>query len=588
MRRAWLAVWLAAGMVGASLHPAGATPPAFVTGKHLVQVREGASLDEAEGEIQRHGGRVVDRVDEVRMLVVELPPGAAQASQAALEHSPRFESFEPEGLYEPTFVPNDPLIPSEWHLSKVQAFGAWDLVQGGLAPVAILDSGIDPSHPDLAARLVPGWNCYDNNADTSDVYGHGTMVAGSAAAAGNNGIGVAGLAFTSPIMPMRVTGTDGWASGSAIVKALTWAADHGARVANLSFGGIHSASSILAGAQYFMSKGGLVTASAGNYNTDDGSLDTPYVVSVSATAGDDTKASWSSFGRYVDVAAPGVGIYTTTRGGGWAGASGTSFSAPVTAGVIALVLAAKPTLTPQQAEGILEANADDLGAPGFDTIYGWGRVNALRAVTAALAAAAPPPDASAPTASISSPASGATVSGSVAISASASDNVGVTEVRFYVDGQMIASDVAAPFSAAWNSATAGNGAHAVAADAYDAAGNRGSAPTVSVMVSNPVVADTTPPSVSITAPAGGATVGMKQTFTANASDASGIARVEFFLDGAWKTTDTTAPWTFSVMTKKWTPGTHTVSARAVDGAGLSATASVTVVKPQSLKGAKKH
>jgi hypothetical protein len=259
-------------------------------------------------------------------------------------------------------------------------------------------------------------------------------------------VGVAGLAMTNPIMPMRVTGTNGWASDSAIVKGLTWAADHGARVANLSFAGIHTASSILSASQYFMSRGGLVTASAGNYGTDDGSPDTPYVVSVSATAGDDTKASWSSFGSYVDVAAPGVGIYTTTRGGGWASASGTSFSAPVTAGVIGLVFGANPSLTPQQAEAILEANADDLGAAGFDTTYGWGRVNALRAVTAALGTGAPAPDASAPTASIATPTAGATVAGNLAISASATDNVGVTEVRFYVDGQMVASDAAAPFA----------------------------------------------------------------------------------------------------------------------------------------------
>jgi len=394
-------------------------------------------------------------------------------------------------------------------------------------------------------------------------------------------------------------------------------------------------------------------------------------------------ASFSSFGRYVDVAAPGVGIYTTLRGGSWGSASGTSFSAPVTAGVIGLAFAAKPSLTPQQAEAILEANADDLGGSGFDNYYGWGRVNAFRAVTAALGTGTPPPDASAPTASIAAPAAGSTVSGTVAISASATDNVGVTELRFYVDGLMVASDTSAPYSAAWNSAAAGYGAHAVAADAYDAAGNRGSAQAISVTVSNAMAVDdvppsisvtspsasailtgavtiaasamdnvgvtevwfhadgqligkdssppfqlswssavvpdgphtlradavdamgnwgisasvgiqvsnavdTTPPSVLITAPSGGATLGVKTTFTASASDASGIAQVEFLVDGLWKATDTAAPWTFSAMTKKWTPGTHTVSARAVDGNGLSGMASITVVRPQSVKGAKSH
>ena len=689
-RRAWVTsflVALAAGwVVGASLSTAGATPPARLTGRYIVQVREAADPGDAEDEIGRHGGRVLHRLRQVHMLVVDLPPGAARAAELALRRSARFQFVQPETLHEPSFVPNDPLLPSEWHLSKIQAFAAWDLVTGGSAPIAILDSGVDGAHPDLAGKLVPGWNCYDDNADTSDVYGHGTQVAGSAAAEGDNGLGVAGLALANPIMPIRVTGTNGWASDSAIIRGLTWAADHGARVANLSFAGIHSTPAILSAAQYFMSKGGLVTASAGNYGTDDGSPDTPSVVSVSATAGDDSKASWSSYGRYVDVAAPGVGVYTTVRGGSWGSASGTSFSAPVAAGVIALIFAANPSLTPQQAEAVLEANADDLGATGFDTFYGWGRVNTFRAVSAALATGAPPPDTTAPTASISSPAAGATVSGSVAITAAASDNVGVTEVRFYVDGQMIASDTSSPFSAYWDSMTAGDGPHTLAADAFDAAGNRGSATPVSVTVANappPPPADDVPPrasittpiagasvsgaatiavdasdnvgvtevwfyvdgtlvgkgtaapfqttwnsssvadgphtlaadafdaagnrgttapvglvvsnpvatpspAVTITAPADGTVVGMKERFNATASDASGIVRIELLVDGVLKSKDSSAPYTFSIATKKWTAGTHTVTARALARSGLSALASITVVKPQSVTSGKKH
>jgi len=593
-RRAWgilFSVALAAGwVVGASHSTAGATPPARVTGHYIVQMRDGADRGEAEDEVGRHGGRVLDRLRQVHMLVVDLPPGAARAAETALRRSARFQLVQPESLHEPSFVPNDPLLPSEWHLSKIEAFAAWDLVTGGSVPIAILDSGVDAAHPDLAGKLVPGWNCYDDNADTSDVYGHGTQVAGSAAAAGNNGLGVAGPALASPIMPMRVTGTNGWASDSAIIRGLTWAADHGARVANLSFAGIHSTPAILSAAQYFMSKGGLVTASAGNYGTDDGSPDTPYVVSVPATAGDDSKASWSSYGRYVDVAAPGVGVYTTLRGGAWGSASGTSFSAPVTAGVIALIFAANPSLTPQEAEAVLEANADDLGEPGFDTFFGWGRVNAFRAVSAALATGAPPPDTTAPTASISSPVAGATVSDPVAIAVFASDNVGVTEVRFYVDGQMAASDTSAPFEAYWDSASAGDGPHTLTADAFDAAGNRGSAAPVGVTVSNappPPVVDTTTPSVTIEFPADGSVVETKQTFSVTASDASGIARVEFLVDGVRKARDTSAPYIFSVSTKKWSAGTHTVTVRAVGRDGLSASVSITVVKPQSVKSGKK-
>jgi subtilisin family serine protease len=681
-RRAALAALLLAPLGALAPGVAPAVPPGMETGRLLLKVRPGADTGETLDEIARHGGRVVDRVDELNILVAEIPPGQAHAAKNALKRSPRFKFVEPEALHEPTYVPNDPLIGNEWHLTKLELFAAWDLITGSPSvPIAILDSGVDPSHPDLAGKLVPGWNCYSNDADTSDVYGHGTQVAGSAAAAGNNGIGVAGPALLNPIMPIRVTGTNGWASDSAIVKGLTWAADHGARVANLSFAGIHTSSSIQTAAQYFMSRGGLVTASAGNYNTDDGSNDTPYVISVSATAGDDTRATWSSFGRYVDVAAPGVGIYTTSRGGGYSSASGTSFSAPVTAGVIGLIQAANPSLTPQQVEGFLEANADDKGSPGFDIYFGNGRVNARRAVAAAEGTGAPPPDTSVPAAAVVSPASGSTLSGQVVVSATASDNVAIQEVRFYVDGQMIASDPASPYSAAWNTDATNDGSHVLVVDAYDTSGNRGTSPTVPVVVSNaapsidteppsevtltapstgqtlsgsvtiaasavdntgvarvdflvdsvvvasdasapfqaawnsaavpdgphvltvdaydangswatsaPVTVttanaspDTTPPTVTITSPIAGATLGTKLSVIADAHDSSGIARVDFYVDGVLKATRTIAPYTYTTNAKKLSAGTHVVAATAVDTQGLSATASISVMRPLSFK-----
>ena len=574
--------WLAVILVGSTLQllatATNAAPPSSVTDNVIIQIRAGARDRDVQDDVALHGGRVIHRMDRLGMLVVKMPQGRARAAAAALARSPRFKLAEPEALHAPALLPNDPLVPNEWHLANLQLFTAWDLITGSPAtPIAILDSGVDPTHPDLQPKLVPGWNFYNNSADTSDVYGHGTKVAGAAAAAGNNGIGVVGPAFANPIMPIRVTGTDGWASDSAIIQGLMWAADHGAKVANLSFGGIESSGSILSAAQYFRSKGGLVTASAGNYGNDNGSPDTPYVISVSATGSDDLKTSWSSFGSYVDVAAPGSGIQTTTVGGTYASVSGTSFSAPVTAGVIALILAANPALTPSQAETMLDQNADDLGTPGFDTWYGWGRVNAFKAVSAALATSGPPPDTMAPVAAITSPVTGTTVSGSTTLSATASDNIGVTEVRFYADGQMVGSDTTSPYSAVWDTATAGDGTHALVADAYDAAANRGSSASVTVTADNRP--DTTAPTVQIVSPADGSSVGNKTTFWASASDPSGISRVEFIVDGLLTFTDTRAPYKYATNTRRWVPGLHVIAVRATGGNGNTAVASVTVLRP---------
>jgi len=544
----------------------------------ILGVRPGAAPADAQGEIAGQGGRVVGRHDEIGILVAEMPPGHGASARALLARSKRFKFVEPDALLEPSFVPNDPNVANAWHLGVMDLFTAWNTTQGSAGvPIAILDSGVDPSHPDLASKLVPGWNTYDNNSNTTDLTGHGTSVAGSAAAIGNNGIGVVGVAYANPIMPIRVTNASGWGLSSAIVSGLTWAANHGAKVANLSFAGMHSSSAITSAAQYFMSKGGLVTAAAGNYGNDDGSPENPYIVSVSATASTDVITSWSSFGSYVDVSAPGSGIWSTTNGGGYAAVSGTSFSAPVTAGVIALIFAANPGLTPQNAEQILEQSADDLGTNGYDKYYGWGRVNAGTAVFAA-GGGAPPPDTIAPLTTLTSPANGAAVTGNVTISATATDNIGVTEVRFYADGQLVATDTTAPYSALWNSTATPDGAHQLLAEGYDAAQNRGSSQAVSVNVQN-TVPDTTPPSVQITSPAQGSVLSGTVQIAAQGSDNDAVDEIQIYVDGQMNWSGPGDTLAVNVDTTGLPDGSYQLQARAVDPAGnvgTSAVVSVTV------------
>jgi subtilisin family serine protease len=182
----------------------------------------------------------------------------------ALAKNPHVKFAELDEAMRPELIPNDPYYGNAWHLPRIDAPSAWDASTGLGVTVAILDTGVDATHPDLIAALVPGWNTYDNNSNSSDVHGHGTAVAGTAAASGANAAGVAGVAWRARIMPVRVTDTAGYAYVSTLSSGITWAADHGARVANASFSVAAGSSTIATAAQYMRSKGGVVVVAAGN------------------------------------------------------------------------------------------------------------------------------------------------------------------------------------------------------------------------------------------------------------------------------------------------------------------------------------
>ena len=459
----------------------------WAKGRILVETRAGLQDADLGKILARHGGRSARRMGKVRVHVVDLPAGADErVAVELLRREPHIKSAELDKLVAPEQIANDVYYASAWHLPKIQAPLAWDSALGAGVTIAILDSGVDGTHPDLQSKMVAGWNFYDGNADTSDVYGHGTKVAGSAAASSNNGIGVTGVAWNAKIMPIRVSDTSGYAFYSTIADGIYWAADHGAKVVNISYA-VQSSVTIQNAANYLKTKGGLVINSAGNTGVLDTTAANGALISVSATGSDDVRASWSSFGDYVDVSAPGSGIWTTTRGGGYAAVSGTSFSSPVTAGVVALMMSANSALNPIELENILKSTALDLGAPGNDREYGVGRVNAAAAVQKAKASSnAPAPDVAVPQVAITSPGSSATVKGLAAVNVSATDNIGVIKVDLYAKGVLVATDLTAPYSFTWDSSKVADGAASLVAKAYDAAGNIASSTNVSVTVANAV------------------------------------------------------------------------------------------------------
>jgi subtilisin family serine protease len=553
-------------------------PSQWADGELMVGYRAGVGAVGRHKLWRDHGASVVDDVGQsVRIVRIRVPSGAIESVKRRLERRPEVKFVELNYVFVPALSPNDPEYAGQWHLPHIQAPQAWDITQGTPgAVVAILDSGVEATHPDLAGKLVPGYNTYANSTDTSDVYGHGTEVAGAAGAYTNNGQGVAGVAGGSPIMPVRVTDSAGRATSASIANGIVWAADHGARVVNLSFNGIAGNATIRAAAEYAFNHGTLVVAASGNCACADPTPDNPFVLSVSASDESDSPAYFSSTGPFVDLAAPGANILTTAKYGLYTTDSGTSLASPIVAGVAALMFSANPALTPALATQILEATAVDPGGNGYDESLGYGRVNAAAAVMASASYVAPA-DTVPPIVSLLAPLDGSVVSGTATVDAAASDDVGVVKVDLYLDGALFVSDSASPYSFALDTSTLSNGKHVLQAMASDAAHNSTMSAPVTVTVDN-TPADTTPPVVSMGTPASGATVSGTTSVSASATDNVGVTKVELYIDGALYGTDTTAPYSFSWDTNPSNNGVHTLKLVASDLAGNvgEATRTVTV------------
>jgi subtilisin family serine protease len=241
--------------------------------------------------------------------------------------------------------------------------------------IATLDSGVDLSHPDLRAGLLPGFDFANGRELPRDDNGHGTAVAGVIAARADNGLGIAGICPRCSLMPIKVTDALGSATDSAVASGMTWAVDHGARVINVSLGGNSQSLTVSDAVRYATGKGAVVVSSAGNNGNsalfypagEDG------VLSVAATDRRDHLYPWSNYGQWVDVAAPGC-VFTTGLGGLYASFCGTSASAPIVAGLVGLALSAAPRATALQIQAAVDVTARRV--PGL----AFGRVDAAAAL----------------------------------------------------------------------------------------------------------------------------------------------------------------------------------------------------------------
>ena len=240
----------------------------YVKGELLVQQTVKATKANVDKAIKANGGEILEEIPQLRVKRIRVPEKNLYKVKAALEKNPNFTFVEENFTAQGMLIPDDTHFPSQWHHTKIISRLAWDMGTGSAdIPIAIIDSGIDPDHPDLMAKLQPGYNFLGNNTDTHDVLGHGTAVAGSAGAISNNAVGVAGVAWKNPLMPLVVLSSSNWATYSNISRAIIYAVDHGVKVINISIGGTSFSSTLDNAINYAWNNGALVFACAANYNT---------------------------------------------------------------------------------------------------------------------------------------------------------------------------------------------------------------------------------------------------------------------------------------------------------------------------------
>ena len=287
---------------------------------------------------------------------------------------------------------NDPRSGEQYSLDRMQVRSAWGLSPGGASIVAVLDTGVQFDHPDLAGRLLEGHDFVNNDGDATDDNGHGTWVSGIIAANPNESYGMAGISWNDWILPVKIMNNQGIGDTSDLTSGIIYAADRGTTVINMSVGGFPYSQYVQDAVNYAWNKGAVLIGAAGNNRREETFYPASFanVVSVSATQPDDEFSNWSSYGSKVDVSAPGASVlttncYTCTYGGHdtWGThvkISGTSFATPNVAGVVALIRGRFPSEGPGQIVNRLLGSVDDMGYPGWDNRYGLGRVNAARAV----------------------------------------------------------------------------------------------------------------------------------------------------------------------------------------------------------------
>ncbi len=396
------------------------------SGAVLVKFKPGVAST-SEADLAARHGATIERTVANGVRLLRVPEGRERAVSQALATDPAVLFAEPDVLWQavgipqgaitgaplqdptaPDDTPSDPYYNRQWAHTRIRSGSAWDLNTGDTGiTIAVVDTGIDSTHPDLATKVVPGHSFLNQGTEDSnpvDQNGHGTHVAGIAAAITDNGIGVAGMSWGARIMPVRVLGRNGTGWSSDIASGIIWAYQNGADVINLSLGGNSNSQTVRDAVDAAHNAGAMLIAAMGN----DGSGDPfypaahPDTLAVSATDFFDNLTYYSNYGSNCDVAAPGgelfeddytLGIYSTlptnstfylhTEYGYFSNydyLQGTSQATPFVAGLAALIWSIDGTLTADQVQQVIEQTTVDLSPPGKDPYFGHGRIDARAAL----------------------------------------------------------------------------------------------------------------------------------------------------------------------------------------------------------------
>lgn len=367
-----------------------------VPGVLLVKPAEGVSSEELRTIYEAKGGKLKGLIERASVHEISVPPKAIGAIEKALRNNPKIKYVERNAYGHTLQTPNDPHYASQWHLPKMGVDLAWEINKGSTsAPIAILDTGFDVNNADIAGKFIHGYNAGNPSApfggySSCSGWAHGTWVASVAASSVNNAVGGAGVGWLNPIIPVSVFDSACAMSFTTFSNGLYWAVDHGAKVISISVGWNWSAfpQTLFDAVTYAVDRGTPVVVAAGNDSTNcttaqypcyPGSF--PNVINVAGTDINDAPTSFSNYGSYVSIAAPGLNVVSTGVNGAKVTLWGTSFSAPLVAGAIGLVLTVNPSLTPVQVRDLLKQTA--FVPAGWDARYGAGRLDVLAAVNMA-------------------------------------------------------------------------------------------------------------------------------------------------------------------------------------------------------------
>ncbi|MFD1176018.1 S8 family peptidase [Paenibacillus puldeungensis] len=290
-------------------------------------------------------------------------------------------------------VPNDLLFSEyQWNLPIIETNRGWQLSKGSNeVVVAVVDTGVDLKHPDLKGRLLKGYNVINPKKQPLDDVGHGTHVAGIISANVNNNEGIAGMMWGGKILPVKALDKSGSGTTYSVAQGIIWAADHGAKVINMSLGNYADSQFLHEAIKYAYDRDVVLIAATGNDNTERPGYPAAYpeVLSVSATDYNMQKASFSNYGDYIDVMAPGESIASTYPGNQYAALSGTSMASPHVAALAALIRSVNPELKNTEVMDIIRNNVIDLGDAGRDKYFGFGQIDVYTALQAAGSGGAP-------------------------------------------------------------------------------------------------------------------------------------------------------------------------------------------------------